>query len=80
MSWLGNPIMERLNRWADNTPTGEPIPIGIDEIYDICMLMDGMACRYSPSGKPIRNLTELEILESLRKNAFYYREHQLVIV
>ena len=75
-----NPIMDRLDRWADTLPVTEPIPVGQDEIYELVSLMVGKACRYTITGKPIRALSELEILESLRSGNFHYREHKLVVI
>ncbi len=77
---MNSELRDRLDRWAAATACSEPIPITSDEKYEIVSMMDGMAAYHTATGKPIRVMRPEEILASLERGEFKYREHLLVIV
>ena len=64
-------VMERLNRWADNLPVSEALPVGETE-------QEQLVAALVPF--PTRPAVRKKIAADLKAGELQYREHRVVVL
>ena len=72
-----SPLLDRLNRWADNLPCNEPIPIHEHEKFEVAESFSPLCLNFGAKG----SLDAIDwVLNSIDHGTYRYRGHLIHVL